>query len=84
MYGSYGNGWGGGSWVIMALMFLVFWGAVVSLVIYLLRRGHVRNDADRIRPAHHDAERLLADRFARGEIDEEEYLKRRAALRRTE
>jgi putative membrane protein len=83
MYGSYGNGWGG-SWPIMALMFLVFWGVVVSLVIYLLRRGHVRNDANQFRPAHHDAERILTERFARGEIDEEEFTKRRAALRRTD
>lgn len=78
------NGWYGDGWWIMALMFLLFWVGVVSLVIYLLRRGQARNNADRIRPAHHDAERILAERFARGEIDEEEYLKRRAALRRTE
>jgi putative membrane protein len=83
MYGSYGNGWGG-SWLVMALMFLVFWGVVVSLVIYLLRGGQVRNDAGQIRPAHHDAERILTERFARGELDEEEFTKRRAALRRTE
>lgn len=80
----YGDVWGIGSWIIMALTFLVFWGGVVSLVIYLLRRGKVRNDGDRIRPAHNDAERILAERFARGEIDEEDYTRRRAALRRTE
>ena len=83
MYGSYGNGWGG-NWLAMTLMFLVFWGVVVSLVIYLLRRGQDRNQADQIRPTHHDAERILTERFARGEIDEEEFTKRRAALRRTE
>jgi putative membrane protein len=83
MYGTYENGWGG-SWLVMALMFLMFWGVVVSLVIYLVRRGHVRNDADQIRPAHHEAERILTERFARGEIDEEEFTKRRSALRRTE
>jgi putative membrane protein len=84
MMGWYGNGWGGGGWLVMASMFLVFWGGVVALVIYLMRHGQVRNDADRIRPAHHDAERILAERLARGEIDEEEYIKRRTALRRTE
>jgi putative membrane protein len=68
----------------MALMFLAFWGVVASLVIYLMRRGHVQNDTERIQTGHHDAERILAERLARGEIDEEEYAKRRSALRRTE
>ena len=83
-YGGYGDGWGGASWMIMGLMFVVFWGCVVALAIYLLRRGHARNDADRIHPAHHDAERILAERFARGDIDVEDYTQRRAALRRAE
>ena len=84
MYGSYGNGWGGGGWIIMALVFVVFWGFVVALAIYLLRQGHDRNDANRSRPTHHDAERILAERFARGDIDVEEFTQRRTALRRTE
>jgi putative membrane protein len=84
MSGWYGDGWGGGSWLAMAIIFLLFWGGVAALVIYLLRRGQARIDADRIQPAHHDAERILSERFARGEIDAEEFTKRRAALRRTE
>jgi uncharacterized membrane protein len=56
----------------------------VALIIYALRRGHVRNDADRFRSTHHEAERILAERLARGEIDEEEFNKRRTALRRTD
>ena len=31
---------------------------------------------------HRDAERILSERFARGEIDEEEFTRRRDALRR--
>jgi putative membrane protein len=84
MNGWYGNGWGGGGLFVMALMFLLFWGGVVALIIYALRRGHVRNDVDRYRSTHHEAERILAERLARGEIDEEEFNKRRAALRRTD
>lgn len=84
MYGSYGSGWGGGGWIIMALMFVIFWGFVVGLAIYLLRQGHIRHDSDRSRVPHHDAERILAERFARGEIDVEDYTQRRAALRRAE
>lgn len=83
MNGWYGDGWGGAGLMVMALMFLLFWGGVVSLIIYLVRRGHVRDMGDRFRPTHHEAERILAERFARGEIDEDEFTKRRAALRRT-
>ncbi len=89
MNGWYGNGWdmggwGMGGWVMMVLVFLLFWGGVVSLVIYLVRRSHSDQGTVPPRPAHHEAERILAERFARGEIDEEEFNKRRATLRRME
>ncbi|MGN6333890.1 MAG: SHOCT domain-containing protein [Motilibacteraceae bacterium] len=69
-----GLGWGG--WVWMTLMMLAFW----SLLIgggFLLYRG--------IRGAEHtshesDAAHLLDERFARGEIDVEEYRARRELL----
>lgn len=63
------GGWGG--WVMMSLSMLVFWGLVAWGVITVLRgNAHSR-----------EPERTLADRFARGEIDEEEYRRRSAALR---
>jgi putative membrane protein len=82
MNGWYGDGFGGAGLLVMALMFLLFWGGVVSLVIYLVRRGHVRDGGDRFEPTHREAEGILAERFARGEIDEDEFTVRRAALRR--
>ena len=84
MHGWYGTGWGG--WLLMTVMFLLFWSVVVGLVvyaIYLTRRPGATRHPEPDRPAHHDAERILAERFARGEIDEDEFLARRAALRRT-
>ena len=77
-----GGGWGAGQWVAMALMMLVFWSAVVALIIAFLRRPGVHHDSALPRATHENAERILGERFARGEIDEEEFMRRRDALRR--
>ena len=84
MDGWYGNGWGVGAWVAMALMMLIFWAAVVSIVVLLLRRPHPGEGPAAPRPTHLDAERILSERFARGEIDEQEFTAKRSALRRQE
>ncbi|MEO6827727.1 MAG: SHOCT domain-containing protein [Microbacteriaceae bacterium] len=85
----YGYGWGGDSWgiagwIAMAVLMILFWGGVVTVIVVLLRRSHSDQGMTGMRPSHHDAERILNERFARGEIDETEYLARRGALRRPE
>ncbi|MET3948297.1 putative membrane protein [Arthrobacter sp. UYCu512] len=82
MYGWDGNGWGIGAWVAMAGLMLIFWGGVVTVVVLLLRRPHPGEGPAALRLPHHDAERILTERFARGEIDEQEFTARRTALRR--
>jgi putative membrane protein len=74
----WGGGWGWGGWFAMGLMMLVFWGLIIIGVIAIIRSW---------RPGQHDAGggrsdalRLLDERFARGEIDEEDYRKRRGLL----
>jgi len=84
MYGFGGDGWGIAGWIAMAVLMLLFWGGVVTVVIVLLRRPHSGEGATVVRPSHHEAELILHERFARGEIDETEYLARRTALRRPE
>ncbi|MCB5283464.1 SHOCT domain-containing protein [Arthrobacter sp. AL08] len=84
MDGWYGSGWGIGAWVAMAALMLIFWGGVVTVVVLLVRRPHGGDGAGAPLPPHHNAERILHERFARGEIDEQEFTARRAALRRQE
>jgi putative membrane protein len=83
MYGWHDGGWGRGAWVAMGFMMLVFWGLIVALVIVLLRspgHRHVGPPQKEARPGD-EAMRILDERFARGEIDAEEYTRRRDLLR---
>jgi putative membrane protein len=68
------GGWAWAAWPMMIGM-LAFWGAIAWVVVTLVRRAPGPK-ADRM-----DAEEILAERFARGEIDEEEYRRRRDFLR---
>ena len=79
-----GGGWDAGQWVAMAVMMLVFWGAVAAVIVALVRRPHLPHDSTLARGTHDNAERILGERFARGEIDEEEFARRRDALRRSQ
>ena len=65
-----GRGW----WWVMGIGWLIFLAVLVVLAVVLVRgltNGRARGNADDI----------LAERFARGEIDEDEYRRRRSALR---
>ncbi|WP_186760541.1 SHOCT domain-containing protein [Arthrobacter alpinus] len=84
MYGYGGDSGGMTGWIAMAVLMVLFWGGVVTVIVILLRRPHSGQGTPGMRPSHDDAERILHERFARGEIEETEYLARRAALRRPE
>ena len=75
MWWGSGSGWGG--WVLMTLMMVGFWTAVVLLVTWLVRSG--RPDAGTPGPRRSEALAILEERFARGEIDREEFEDRRRA-----
>lgn len=62
-YGSGTNGWG---YALMAISMIAFWGLVVAAVFYLIPSS--RASSDRPTP-----KQILAERFARGEITEEEF-----------
>ncbi len=78
MWWNYGFGWFFPG-LFFIPFFLIFWVLVVALLWGIWRRGGSRRwyRGGDGKPA----EELLADRFARGEIDEEEYNKRLEVLR---
>ncbi|MEO7070590.1 MAG: SHOCT domain-containing protein [Nostocoides sp.] len=75
----WGNGgWSAGDWVAMSSMMVVFWGVLVALVVWFMRTKR----GDRSSSGSPDrADVLLAERFARGEIDSEEFTRSRELLR---
>ena len=72
------NGWGWGGWLGMSLSMLVFWGALVWLIATLVGTG-----SDKDAPPPRRAQDVLAERFARGEIGQTEYLDRLHVLQGT-
>jgi putative membrane protein len=77
----YWNGMGGWGYVFMTVNSLLFWGLVVTGIVALVRHfGGSRPTSSG--PAAADPERILAERYARGEIDDEEYQRRLETLRR--
>ncbi|MFB7242033.1 hypothetical protein CW362_07060 [Streptomyces populi] len=80
-YGHDPNGWG---WFTMSVGMILFWTVLIVFAVLLFRA--VSRPTDGGAGAGHTGpgaapERLLAERFARGEIDEEEYRSRLAVLR---
>lgn len=71
-----GVGWGG--WVLMALAMVVFWGLVFYAILALFHSAPTPGSGpDEAAP---DPRRILDERFARGEIELDEYQARRDAL----
>lgn len=77
MYHWYGPGPGFGLWWIFPLVFGGLWLLLVGLLVWRLGWP-----GPRLQGASPDAVAVLRDRFARGEIDAEEYEQRRRLLER--
>ena len=81
MWSNHG-GWGAGDWLAMSLMMVVFWGLLIALVVWLVRsHSNAPTQSSGEQPANDSANAVLAERFARGEIDAEEFTARRELLR---
>lgn len=72
------NGMGWGGWLLMSLTTVAVWAVVVFAIVALFRG--TRDSGSRERRPEPDAHQILDERFARGEIDVEEYRSRRSAL----
>ena len=82
MMGWYNDGIGWGGWIAMTLMMVAFWGLVIFAVVAIFR-ATTRGTEPAFPAAHRDPMNTLDERFARGEIDAEEYHARQAILRDT-
>jgi putative membrane protein len=90
-YGYYHDGWGWGGLVLGILLTAAFWGLLITAIVWVVRafRGGGRTGgplyqgpAAPFRPRGGSGpEAILAERFARGEIGEDEYRSRLDVLR---
>lgn len=87
MWGYRGDGYGmhdgsgAGFWVMAVMMLVVLVAVLALLYLLVVRAGGTAPRDQAVGPAEGKAaDRLLDERFARGEIDEDEYRHRRAVL----
>ena len=76
-----GLGWGG--WLLWVLFMVALWALVIMAIVWLVRSFTHRGPVTAQYPMRVDsgAEQILAQRFAHGQIDENEYRSRLAVLR---
>jgi putative membrane protein len=78
----WGNGWGWVGWTLMAVVMVLFWGGLITAIVlavrYLTSSSTTAAAPPRYVPSR--PEDVLAERFARGDIDEDEYRRRIKAL----
>lgn len=76
-----GWGWGWGHMVFGSIMMLVVWGGLILLIVLAVRwvgSGTIRRSDDEA--PRNRALDVLEERFARGEIDKDEFEERRRLL----
>lgn len=76
MHWNWNESWSGWNWTLMMIGMVTFWGLVAWVIVALVRspnRSH--------RDSDNTAEVILAGRLAAGEIEGDEYQRRRDALR---
>jgi putative membrane protein len=74
------GGWGWGWMSLMMVMMVLFWGAVIFGVVWLIRGAAWGRSVPEGPVSIESATEILDRRFAEGEIDEEDYRARREVL----
>lgn len=75
-YQGFGHMWGGGYGMFGGLMMVLFWALIIGLIVLAVRRFSGQS----VSGAGQSAMEVLKERYARGEIDEDEYERRKAKL----
>jgi putative membrane protein len=83
--GDWNHGWDGGSWWLMALMMVVFWGGLIVVAVTLVRHSNRTPqphapEPSAAPPSRQTPQEVLAERLARGEIEPDDYRQRLDAL----
>jgi len=77
----YGWDWGWGHMIFGSLMMIVFWGGLILVIVLAVRwLGGASSREAGSPPSRNRALEILQERFARGEIDKEEFNERRRLL----
>ena len=84
MWGGWGDGYGWPMWWGGPILMLLFWVLVIGGIILLLTRGMRGYGPPWADPSWsdptHSALQILSERFARGDIQKDEYEEKKAAL----
>jgi putative membrane protein len=76
----WGNGMGGWGYVLMTVSMLLFWGLLLAGVVLLVRYVGSDRRPPAPPPTGPDPRTVLAERFARGDINEDDYRQRLKVL----
>jgi len=76
----WGNGMGGWSMLLMSVSGLLFWVLIIAGVVMLVRHVGSGGQGGSAPAQAPTPQQVLADRFARGEINDEEYTRRLQVL----
>ncbi|GHH85526.1 SHOCT domain-containing protein [Streptomyces capitiformicae] len=71
------SGWG---WFGMSIGMVAFWALIITALVLVFRAANRPHEHTHTPTAAPTPQQILAERFARGEIDEEEYRRRLSAL----
>jgi putative membrane protein len=74
------GGWGWGWMSLMMVMMVLFWGAVIFGVVWLIRGATQGTHTSEPPPRNESPIEILERRFAEGEMSEEDYRARREVL----
>ncbi len=74
-------GWGWGHMLSGGLMMILFWGGIILVIVFAVRAlgGGPSHGATQV-PSRNKALDILQERFARGEIDKDEFEERKRLL----
>ncbi|WP_228838686.1 SHOCT domain-containing protein [Nocardia amamiensis] len=76
----YSNGMTGWGYGLMTISMVIFWALVIAGIVALVRYTAALSQGQRTVPHGPTPQQVLADRYARGEIDDEEYARRSKIL----